>query len=142
MKYAEEVNYWKTSRTTSDTWIDRSKSEIASIGGEILGEMYGSEGITGRAAFMLAFRIGPDQFKLIWPILESKTGAMSAAKIQAATALYHDVKARCVAAKFLGSRTAFFSALLLPNGQTASEVSNVDFLAAVPRIMQLPEKAD
>ena len=86
---------------------------------------------------MLAFRLGDDQFKLVWPLLESKTGNEKAAKVQAATALYHDVKAKCVAAKFLGSRTAFFSALMLPNGQTASEATNEDFLIAVPFVMQL-----
>ncbi len=135
MIYAEEVNYWKTSRSGSDSWIDKAKREIRQIDGEILGEIFGSETVSGRSAFMLAFRIDENQFKLVWPVLASKTGNEKAAKVQAATALFHDVKARCVAAKFIGSRGAFFNALMLPDGRTVSEIVPDEISELLPEII-------
>jgi len=41
--YAEEVNYWKTSRTSPDVWLEKAKREIIRAGGEILGDAFGSE---------------------------------------------------------------------------------------------------
>ncbi len=132
--YAEDVPYFQTSQSSADTWIDKCKKEIASVGGKVQAEAFGQDA-TGRAAFMLAFSIGEDTFRLTWPVLASKKGNTKAAKIQASTALYHDVKARVVSAKFLGARAAFFTFLMLPNGRTASEVGATDFLALVPRLM-------
>lgn len=131
--YAESVPYWKTSTTAPDTWIEKSKKEIKSIGGQIIGEAFGS--MDGRAAYMLAFRIGDNQFKLTWPVLESKSKDTLAAKRQAATALYHDVKARVVAAKFLGARTAFASWLLLPGGKSVAEMSDSALMDHIPLML-------
>jgi len=98
--YAEDVNYWQTSRSSSDTWIDRAKAEIAAAGGNVLGDAYGNFG--SGSAFMLAFELGGQQYKITWPVLESRMGKHKAAKVQAATMLYHDVKSKSVAAKVLG----------------------------------------
>ena len=98
LPFAEDVNYWKTGKSAPDTWIDRAKHEIESINGQVLAEGFGHESLTGKAAYMLAFKIAGEQFKITWPVLPSKSGAKRAAKIQAATMLYHDVKARCVSA--------------------------------------------
>ena len=137
--YAEEVgNYWKTSRTSPDRWIEKAREEIAKAGGLMLAEGFGSEPQTGRAAYMLAFELGDDRFKMVWPVLRSKTGHEGAARIQAATALYREVKAACVKAKFVGSRAAFFAYLLLPDGRTASQASAPELLEALPKLLASP----
>lgn len=131
---AEDVNYWKTSRSSPDTWMDKTKRQIEQLGGQVLMEGFGNEPVTGRAAFMLAFEIGSDRFKVIWPVLSSKSGNERAARIQAATMLYHDVKAKCISAAVLGARAAFFSFLLLPDGRTTAEVSTPELMQAIPEL--------
>lgn len=93
-----------------DTWTERAIKQIEKLGGKVLTEAFGSEPATGRSAFMIGFEINNDKFKLAWPVLPTKTagGNERAARIQAATMLYHDVKARCITATVLGSRKAFF----------------------------------
>lgn len=138
--YAEDVNYWQTSQSSADTWMEKAKKEITGIGGSILGDAYGNQG--GRSAYMLEFKIGADQFKVVWPVLPSYSGRVQAAKIQAATMLYHDVKAKCVSAKVMGARTAFFSYLVLPDGRTASQASGSEIARYVPSILALPSKTE
>lgn len=134
--YAEDVPYFQTSQAFAESWIEKAKREISSINGKINAEAFGMDD-TGRSAFILAFSIGTDTFKLTWPVLPSKKGNQKAAKIQAATALYHDVKARVVSAKFLGLRGAFFNYLMLPGGKTAADVTGEAFLELVPKMMLL-----
>lgn len=83
---------------------------------------------------MLAFKIGGDRFKIHWPVLPSKGGHERAARVQAATMLYHDVKARCISAAVLGARAAFFSFLMLPDGRAVIEVSTPELMQAIPSI--------
>lgn len=135
---AESVNYWKTSTSQSETWIEKAKREIASIGGQIQSEAIASQ--EGRTAFMLDFRIGAEQFRLIWAVLPCKSDTEAnrkAAKVQAATLLYHDVKHKVVMAKIKGVRTAFLEYLLLPNGQNAAQVADDPalFLRLVPPLL-------
>ncbi len=135
--YAEDVPYFQTSQMTADTWIEKCKKEIASVGGKITSELYGADD-TGLFAFMLAFKIGDDSFRMVWPVLPTRKNDPKlalAARVQAATALYHDVKAKVVAAKFKGTRAAFFEYLLLPNGQTTAQASGAEFLNLAPRLM-------
>lgn len=133
--HAEDVgHYWKTSKTAPDTWIERAKQQITKAGGVILGEGFVSE-TEGRAAYMLAFRFGETLFKAVWPVLPSKGGDTHAARVQAATMLYHDVKARCVATKVLGARAAFFNWLVLPDGRTTSEAALDELADQVPLML-------
>ena len=133
--YAEEVgHYWQTGRGSPDQWIEKAKRQIEEVGGKVLAEGYGSDH-TGRAAFMLGFEMEGERFKLVWPVLESKTGNALAAKRQAATMIYHDVKAKAMTAKVLGFKTAFFSYLLLPSGQTAAEVATPELVDAFPKLL-------
>jgi len=133
LTYAEEIgNYWRTSKSSASTWLARARAEIVKSGGDILGYATGHDMGSGRAAHMLAFQLGGEEFKLIWPILPSKTGDERAAEIQAATMLYHDVKSRCVSAKALGSRAAFFSYLTLPDGRSISQANTPELLEAIP----------
>lgn len=128
--YAETVNYWKTGQSSPDTWLDHAKTEITAVGGKVLADGFINEASSGRASFMLAFELDGERFKVLWPVLESKTGNLRAARIQSATALYHEVKAACVKLRFLGARSAFLAYWMLPDGsgRTASEVTLEDDL--------------
>lgn len=129
---AETVgHYWKTSRTGLETWQDRIERQIKTAGGKVTAESIVRQG--EEAAIMVAFELGGDVFRLVWPVLHSDN--RRAAQIQAATALYHDVKARCVRAKFLGARPAFLDALILPNGQTVAETSLPELMQGVPQLL-------
>ncbi len=134
--YAEDVNYWKTgSRTSCDEWIEKTKREILAVGGAIIGSGTAINDMTGRAAFTIRFRLEEELFDLRWPVLETKTMDLRAARVQSATALYHDVKACCLRVKFLGARAAFLAYLILPDGSTASEVTSGELLAGLPRLL-------
>lgn len=112
----------------------RSETSTSQAGGEFKGEGFGSDA-DGRAAFMLAFEIKGDKFKIIWPVMKSKTSNERAARVQAATTLYHYVKAVCLYAAVVGTRTAFFSHFMLPDGRTASEVSGYELAEMTPRLL-------
>lgn len=130
---AEDVNYWKTSKTSPDTWIEKAKREIERAGGVVLREAFGRES-GGQAAYMLEFKLGNDAFKVIWRVLPSRTGNERAARVQAATMLYHDIKARSISAKVLGTRSAFFAYLALPNGRTAAQATMPELTQGIPRM--------
>lgn len=120
--YADQVNYWRTSRTSPATWLDKAMAQIARAGGIVEGHGYLGQGDNTHlvsAAYMILFSFGDDHFKITWPVLQPKnTKDIKAARIQAATALYHEVKSMCVKRKFVGTRKAFVGYLLLPDGLT------------------------
>ncbi len=119
---AEEVNYWKTSRSSADSWIDKAVSVVEGFGATDIQHGFGQRDGTG--AFVLMFRIDDERFKIAWPILPTKSPKdMPAARVQAATLLYHDAKARSLSASILGVRQAFIGYLLLPDGRTVSELA-------------------
>lgn len=121
----EKLPYWKTSQSSADTWIDRTIKLINDFGGQVINQMQGMDYRTGRAAFMIIFQLENDMFKIIFPVLEPKSEKdQRSAKIQAATILYHDVKARLVSAAILGARSVFFGNLLLEDGHTAAELED------------------
>lgn len=132
--FAEDVNYWKTGTSSPDAWIDKTKIEIKSAGGRVLSEAFGSQG--GRTAYMLEFTFGQDTFRAVWPVLPSKTKSERAARIQAATMLYHDVKAKCVSAKVHGVRAAFFQYAVLPDGRTAAQVTAPELVDLYPKMLK------
>lgn len=133
--YAEDVNYWKTSRTSADEWLDKAKREIRKVGGQIIGVADVTDDESGRAAFCLAFCLQGERYQIKWPVLQSKTSEFKAARIQAATALFYDVKSTCVKMKFLGARIAFLAHWILPNGQTPAEASTQSLLAQLPHLL-------
>src|SRR5690242_10171387 len=108
LPFADEVPCFKSGQSAPDAWIDKAIAEIRKAGGEVTSHAFGHETNTGRAAFLLAFSLGTDDFRITWPVLPTKRDEERAAKIQAATLLYHDVKAKCVKARIFGMRTAFF----------------------------------
>ena len=133
--YAENVNYWRTSRSSPDAWIERAKTQIEKLGGEVVMEGFGSEPVRGCAAFLLAFNVGGDSYKITWPVLPSKSGDDRAARVQAATMLYHDTKAKCISAAVLGVRAAFFVYLMLPDGRAVVEASLPELMHEVPALL-------
>ena len=134
--YAEQVNYWRTSRSSPDLWLERIKKLIAKAGGKVLADGFGSDAITGRRLYMLGFELGAERYKIVWPVLPTKTGDEQSAKRQAMTMIYHDVKSRIVSAKVLGARAAFFSYLMLPGGRTVSQIATPELLEALPTFAQ------
>ena len=135
LPYAEDIgHYWQTGASLPGTWIEKAKKQIEEVGGVINAEAYGS--MSGKAAFMLGFTIDGEKFKVVFPVLESKSGKVGAAKRQAATMLYHDIKAKCMVANLLGTRAAFFSYLMLPDGRTMSEVATPELSEVFPLQLQ------
>ena len=134
LPYAEDIgHYWMTGSSSPDTWIDKAKKLIQEVNGEILAEGYGSMG--SQSAYMLAFKVKEDKFKVIFPVLQSRAGKTEAAKRQAATMLYHDIKAKCMVASVLGVKAAFFAYLMLPDGRTASELAEPELGQAFPLLL-------
>jgi len=132
--YAEDVNYWKTSKKTSaDTWLDKAVELIEQFGGTVNAAAYGKAG--SGSAYMIGFSYGDEKYKIIFPILPSKTGNEKAARVQSATLLYYDVKAKILTARILGVRTAFFSYLMLPDGRTLSQISTPKLGENIPTFL-------
>ena len=127
--YAEDLNYWKTGKSSAGAWLKKAKGQIEKLGGQVLIQAEGMNPETGKNVYMLHFTIDNENFKIIWPVLPTRTtnqANLSAARIQAATMLYHDVKARCITAAVLGSRRAFFAYYMLPDGRAAADAGNED----------------
>jgi len=132
----ESLPYWKTSQSSPDVWIERTLKLINDYGGQVLSQMQGVDYRSGKAAYLIIFKLQGDAFKIVFPVLEPiKSNDMRAAKIQAATILYHDVKARLVSSLILGARTVFFGNLMLESGATAAELENPEL--TVRNIMQI-----
>ena len=134
--YAEQVNYWRTSRSSPDLWLVRIKALIKKAGGTVLADGFGHDALTGRGAYMLGFELQQERYKIVWPILPTKAGDEQSAKRQAMTMIYHDVKSRIVSAKVLRTRAAFFSYLMLPDGRSASQVATPELLEALPTFLR------
>lgn len=135
LPYADELNYWKTSTSSPDTWIKKARLQIEGLGGIVTGEAFGRDR-EGRAAYMLSFEIGADRFRIVWPVLPTKKPRDEyAARVQAATMLYHHVKALCLSAVVLGPRTAFFAYMVLPDGRLAAEVATPELADVLPPLL-------
>lgn len=130
LPYAEDVNYWKTSKSNPGTWLDRAGDIIVKLGGEVTMKAEGQQ--SGRKAFLIDFQFHPDRFRCIWPVLPTKGSDSKAAERQAATLLYHDVKAKSLKAAVFGAKTAFFEYQLLPDGRTVNQISSVQLLDYLP----------
>ena len=129
LPFAEDIgHYWKTGQRSPEQWMELTCKLIENLGGTVVAEGFGRT--EGRAAYMLAFEIGEDKFKVVWPVLPSRTGQATAARRQAATLLHHDIKAKAMTASVLGTKVAFFSYMLLYDGRMASSL-------AVPELAQV-----
>ncbi len=106
---------------------------VKHIGGTVTSSGFGSS--NEKSAFMIQFHFDGEDYRIVWPVLESKTDNELAAKRQAATMLYHDVKAKLISAQIIGIKTAFFSWICLPNGKVASECYAPELLAQAPKFL-------
>jgi hypothetical protein len=137
LPYAEDIgHFWKTSKTPADSWMEKTIALIKAHGGKPLQAFTGQDMETGRSAFMLSFKFGDDTFKISFPVLPSRAHDEKSAKIQAATLLHHCVKAKLLEAEILGTRTAFFAFLALPDGRTTAEVAIPELLQIFPSPVQ------
>ena len=119
--------------------MEKTIGLIEQFGGTLLASGFGNEHAAGRAAYMIRFELDGESFRIVWPVLASETGDTFSAQRQAATMLYHDVKAKCVASDALGSRVAFLCWLELPNGRPAFESTNEELVQELPQLL-LPPK--
>ncbi len=127
---AEELgHYWQTSKTAPDAWLDKAEGMIEGHGGTVLSRGHGKA--EGKEAYMLAFELEGQAYKVVWPVLDSRRNKR-AARIQAATLLHHDIKSKIVTAKVLGNRTAFFQYLVLSDGRTTAEVADPELMHMLP----------
>lgn len=130
---AEDVNYWKTSQASADSWIDRITKMLDRHGGRVVSTIIGHK--NDMAAIMFVFELDSSMFKIVWPILDTRDGEVNslAARRQAATFIWHDVKARLMNRQVWGGRKAFL-AYLLPEGSTNSlmEMSDQDITRLLP----------
>lgn len=133
LPYAHELPCWKTGKSSPDVWIERAKEVITKLGGELLQEAFGAS--NGRSAYMIRFQFGDETFRIVWPVLKTRMPSEdAAARVQAATLLYHDCKAKMVAAQVLGTRTAFFYALELPGGKVMAEIATPALMSSIPNV--------
>ncbi len=133
---ATSYPYWKTGRSPPDEWLRKAKSQIEQAGGVIV-----ESGILmqrGREVVMLGFDLDGDTFRLVWPVLGHDPSDNQAAVRQAATMLFHDVKARCIAVRVKGARWAFHAELVLADGRMAGDLSDGDLLKRLPAFCREP----
>jgi len=140
---AEDVNYWRTGRSSPDKWLDRACRLIEDVGGEVHGRAIGY--LHDRGAVQLAFTIDGQPHSLMWPVLPTRDGDPDhpAARIQAATFVHHDVKAKAMAAKVLGPARAFVGCRLLEGGLTVADLAGAEtaeLAAAMPRLLPAPKE--
>lgn len=133
--YAEDCNYWKTSKSSPDQWVEKAIKLIEQFGGEVLATGFGSETREGRAAYMIRFRLEDEFFRMTWPVLPSESGDTFNARRQAATMLWHHVKAQCVAAQVLGARTAFLPWVELNDGRIVGHLTDTELANATPQLL-------
>ena len=136
---ADRANYWRTGQRDPDTQLDRAACLIIDAGGVIKARGIGMFG--GNEAVLLGYELDGESYRITWPVLiprnEDSLKDRRAARIQAATFVYHDVKSKCMAAQVLGTRAAMLPYLLTANGRTMAELSNPELEKSLPKM--LPE---
>ena len=142
MPYAEDIPYWKTGKSAPDAWLDRTEGVIEKLGGRVRLRARGNDDSGKQQVFVVEFEMGGERFRVVWPVLPSRSGDTKAAERQAATLLYHDAKARSLNATLFGPRHAFFQFLLLPNGQTAGEAAAPMLSAYLPKMLPQPGQGE
>lgn len=143
MIQAEDLPYWKTGTSAPDKWLEKAATEIERAKGSMEFHGLAKHPKTGKWFYLMRFKIEGDFYKMEWPVLSAWSTAKSAPQAcrrQAATMLYHDVKAACVKTRVLGARVAFFAHLEVDGGRTASELGSSELVSAFP--LALPAAPD
>ena len=123
---AKSLPYWKTGTSEPDTWLDKAEKIITELGGQVCARGFAE--LEGVGMFMMKFRASDGaEFSVRWPCLRvDKETDRGAARRQAATMLYHDVKARALTAKVFGLEFAFLQHKQLPDGRTVGELTGTE----------------
>lgn len=134
---AEDVNYWRTGSSAPDTWIDKCCKLIAEVDGALIQK--GMIWQSGRSVCLIVFSIGDDTYRVGWPVLTTRDGDSDdrRARIQAATFMYHDVKAKVMTAKVLGPRCAFIGNLLVTKNSTIGELTHGQLQKSLPQLVAI-----
>ncbi|MGV6816180.1 MAG: hypothetical protein ACWA44_02790 [Thiotrichales bacterium] len=133
---AEDMPYWKTSKSGVEGWLDKTEKLIEQIGGQVDTRIVGKSG--GREGILFGFFIEGDAFKMMWPVLPTKKPEdRSSATRQCATLIYHDTKARINRVRIFGARVVFSDWLVLDNGKTLAEQGHNALPAAIQNIQLL-----
>lgn len=137
LPFAEDVSYWRSGSSPPEKWLQDAANLITKKGGRVLLSASGLDQSSDRLAYCLRFQIKDDVFSIVWPVLSCKRGKPADTETmrrrQAATMLFHDVKAKLIAAEVLGARRAFFAHLVLPDGR--SVVDHAQDVTALPQIL-------
>lgn len=133
LPYAEDINYWKSGKSTPDTWLDKCENIIEQLGGTVHLRAKGK--MEDREAFLMEFSFGDERFRILFPVLPQKKDDPKAAQRQAATLLYHDVKARSLRASIFGNKPAFFDFLILEDGRTVSQLNTPEINNYIPKLL-------
>lgn len=134
LPFAESCRYWKTSKSQKGAWLERACKVIEDLDGEVTAVAEGRQ--EGRKAFLLEFTVAGERYRSVWPVLPQQyTKGEKAAEVQAATMLFHDCKARAMRASVLGTRAAFFSCQILPDGRTVSQIALPELAKITPKML-------
>lgn len=137
LPFAEDLPYWKTGKSSFDSWLEKAERFLVESGGEVTRQATGRE--YGAEAMMMEFELDDDTFRVVWPVLPSWQEERSAARRQAATMLFHDIKSRGVRYRIFGARVAFFEFLVLPSGATAQELGAAETVKSMPKLLGVGE---
>ncbi len=122
LPYADDVAYWKTGTSSPDTWIDKTIRVVKELGGVEISQFFGHGENAGGVRTAISHRR-----RIVSSCLASASNAraddFASAQRQAATLLYHDCKAKAIAASVLGPRNAFIGSLITESGKTVSELA-------------------
>lgn len=133
---ASKLPYWKSGHSSPESWVQKARAQLEAAGATVdlcLPSMFQH----GRTAHVIGFSVNGDSFKLIWPVLAHDPDNELAAIRQAATMLFHDVKARCVKLRVFGARWAFHAELILPDGRAAGQLTTPELVEALPPVALL-----
>ncbi|MHC1733425.1 MAG: hypothetical protein AB9888_15510 [Bacteroidales bacterium] len=134
-KLAEYTNYWRSSRNPAEYWIDKAVAELKKIDATIKSQYFGDE--DGKSAYVLTVSIEGNDYRIVWPVMPCEYASddnRKAARVQAATMIYHDIKARCISSQAIGIRTAFMPFLVVNNGKSLCELDTEEIVAYLPAL--------
>ena len=122
----ERLAYWKTSRSSSTSWLEKSKKLLGELG--VTGYGRAMMDVNGVKCFSVIWVYQGENYRIAWPILSPRDSRdAEAAEVQSATFIYHWIKAQVLAAQVLGVRAAFASNAVLPDKSTVMEtIGRVD----------------
>lgn len=140
LPFGEDIgHYWRTSKKDAGYWLNSVRDMIVSIPGcKVLKKVDYEE--NDQNFFLVEFTVGLDWFKIIYPVLPVRQlKDREAARVQAVTLMFHEVKSRMMLIKIFGIHYAFLNYLVADNGKTVSQMA-VPELAKLPILLDAPRQ--